>query len=71
MQGPANTVLIRRTKSADYPGNNYFVIDRARGLLGEIALPITQAIVGASATHLYVTTRDADDILRLSRHPWP
>lgn len=67
-QGPDGTVLIRRTRSADFPGNHYFVIDRVRGLIGEISLPIEKAIVGAGPNSLYVTTRDSDDVLRLSRH---
>jgi hypothetical protein len=67
MQGPTGTVIIRRTKSADFPGNHYFVIDRVRGLIGEIALPAEKTIVGAGPNAIYVTSRDADDILRLSR----
>jgi hypothetical protein len=67
MQGPGGTVIIRRTKSADFPGNHYFVVDRVRGLIGEIALPVERTIVGAGLNSIYLTTRDADDVLRLSR----
>lgn len=69
--GPADLLLIRRPRSADQTGTNYFVVDRAGRLVGEIILRQNETIVGAGPRHLYVSERDADDILRLRRHPWP
>jgi hypothetical protein len=69
--GPEGTVLIRRSRSADFPGNHYLVFDRVRGLLGEITLPLERAIVGVGVKGVYVTNRDSDDVLRLTLHPWP
>lgn len=69
--GPAGTVLVRRSKSADYMGSHYFVIDRRGSLLGELSLPANETIVGASARHVYVVFKDDDDIQRVRRHVWP
>lgn len=70
MAGPAGTLLVRRAKSADYAGSHYFVIDRRGQLLGEIALPANETIVGAGANTVYVAVKDEDDVIRLRRHPW-
>ncbi len=69
--GPADLLLIRRPRSADETGTNYFVVDRTGRLVGEIVLRQNETIVGAGPRHLYVSERDEDDILRIRRHPWP
>jgi hypothetical protein len=69
--GPAGTLLVRRSKSADYMGTHYFVIDRRGVLLGELSLPANETIVGASARHVYVSFKDEDDVQRVRRHVWP
>lgn len=68
--GPAGTLIVRRSKSADYMGSHYFVVDRRGQLLGEISLPMNETIVGAGANTVYVAVKDEDDVIRLRRHPW-
>ncbi|MBL8996206.1 MAG: hypothetical protein JNL44_02725 [Gemmatimonadetes bacterium] len=68
--GPDGVLIIRRTKSADFPASNYFFVDRQGKLLGELALPANETVVGAGQRTLYIAVKDEDDILRLRRHPW-
>ncbi len=70
-QGPAGRLLIRRHRSADVGPSHYLVIDRQGALLGEIILPVSETIVGASERTVYVAAKDEDDIQRLRRHVWP
>lgn len=70
MAGPTGTLVVRRTKSADFAGSHYFVVDRRGRLLGEISLPANETIVGAGANTVYVAVKDEDDVMRLRRHPW-
>lgn len=69
--GPAGTLLVRRSKSADYMTPHYFVVDRSSRLLGEIALEENEEIVGAGARTLYIAFKDENDIQHIRRHPWP
>lgn len=71
LAGPRGLLFIRRTKSADYPGLSYFVVDRESRLVGELFLAANETIVGASEANLYIGWKDEDDIQRLRRHPWP
>lgn len=68
--GPAGLLIIRRTKSADFPASNYFFVDRQGKLVGELALPATETIVGAGPRTLYIAVKDEDDLIHLRRHPW-
>lgn len=64
-------LLIRRTASAARPAVRYLVINRAGTIDGEITLAAKEDIVGFGARTVYVAFKDADDIQRLRRHPWP
>jgi len=68
--GPAGQLIIKRTRSADYTGSHYFVVDRAGKLVGELSLPANETIVGAGPKSLYIAVKDEDDVIRLRRHPW-
>ena len=68
--GPGGTLIVRRSKSADFMQSHYFVIDRRGRLVGELTLPANEEIVGAGPATLYVAVKDEDDIIRLRRHPW-
>jgi hypothetical protein len=69
--GPAGTLLVRRTLSADYPDRNYFVIDRRGRLVGEFGLAPGEQVVGVGPRTIYVSQKDEDDIVTVRRHPWP
>jgi len=64
-------LLIRRTPSTGSPGNRYDVIDRRGQLVGVIALPPNQRIMGFGAASVYLVTTDEVDLQWLTRHPWP
>lgn len=68
--GPRGLLFIRRSKSADFPGLSYFVVDRAGRLIGELPLASNESIVGAGEGNLYIGWKDEDDIQRVRRHPW-
>lgn len=63
-------LLILRSKSADMENIRYLVVSRTGGLLGELALPATDRIVGFGRGSVYVVATDDDGIQRLRRHPW-
>jgi hypothetical protein len=69
--GPAGTLLVRRSLSADYPDRNYFVIDRRGRLVGEFGLALGEDVVGVGPRSIYVSQKDEDDIVTIRRHPWP
>lgn len=64
-------LLVERFPSADFEGTRYLVIDRRGQLNGEVVLPASKRIIGFGNGTVYIAERDADDILRLRRHPWP
>ena len=68
---PDGRLLILRLPSADHPLGGYDVIDRHTGLVGHIALPINQRIVGAGMHSIYLVTTDDNDLQHLERRPWP
>jgi len=70
LAGPDGALIIRRNKSADFPAWNYFFVDRQGKLIGELALPANETLVGAGPRTLYIAVKDEDDIIRLRRHPW-
>lgn len=70
MAGPRGLLLVRRTKSADFPTMTYLVIDRTGKAIGTFTLSNRERVVGASANALYISESDEDDLIRLRRHPW-
>lgn len=68
--GPRGTLLVRRTKSADFPAMTYLVIDRAGKLTGTFTLSNREAVVGVSDRAIYISERDEDDLVFLRRHPF-
>ncbi len=71
VRGPRGLLLVRRTKSADFPDMTYLVIDRASRVVGTFTLSSQERVVGASDRAIYISERDADDLVRLRVHPWP
>lgn len=71
VRGPRGLLLVRRSKSADFPEMTYLVIDRSSRIVGTFTLSNRERVEGASDRALYISERDDDDIVRLRRHPWP
>lgn len=67
---PDGRLLIERLPTAAMPGRRYDIIDRRGNLASQLTLAANQRIVGVSATYLYVTTTDENDLQRLERRPW-
>jgi hypothetical protein len=70
MAGPRGQLLVRRTKSADFPTMTYLLIDRTGKVVGTFTLSNRESVVGASSTAIYISEKDEDDLIRLRRHPW-
>lgn len=70
VRGPRGLLLVRRTKSADFPEMTYLVIDRSSRIVGTFTLSSRERVEGASEDAIYVSERDDDDLIRLRRHPW-
>ena len=64
-------LLLRRFETKDFPAPRYDVVDRRSQLVGVLALDKGERIVGFGPKSVYVAWKDADDIERLRRHPWP
>jgi hypothetical protein len=69
-RGPRGQLLVRRTKSADFPTMTYLVIDRAGKLTGTFTLSNLERVEGVSERAIYISERDEDDLVFLRRHPW-
>jgi len=70
LPGPRGQLLVRRAKSADFPTMTYLLIDRTGKAVGTFTLSNRERVVGASATAIYISESDEDDLIRLRRHPW-
>lgn len=71
VRGPRGLLLVRRSKSADFPDMTYLVIDRASRIVGSFTLSSRERVEGAGDRAIYISERDEDDLIRLRRHPWP
>jgi len=68
--GPQGQLLVRRTKSADFPTMTYLVIDRRGKLTGTFTLSNREKVEGVSERAIYISERDEDDLVFLRRHPF-
>ncbi len=71
VRGPRGLLLVRRSKSADFPDMTHLVIDRTGRIGGTFTLSSRERVEGASDDALFISERDEDDIIRLRRHRWP
>jgi hypothetical protein len=68
---PDGRLLLRKLPWSGGEGTNYDVIDREGRLVGRLALPERQWLVGAGRRHVYSASLDDNDFVRVQRHPWP
>ena len=68
---PDGRVLVRRTPTADVPGNRYDLVDRSGRRVAIVDLPETDRIIAVGTRGTYVIVTDEDGIQRIRRHPWP
>ena len=64
-------LLLQLTTTVSRPQVRYLVINRTGTIDGEIMLNANEEVVGFGASSVYVSFKDADDVQRLGRHPWP
>ncbi|MGE0438850.1 MAG: hypothetical protein AB7L66_01065 [Gemmatimonadales bacterium] len=67
---PDGTLLIRRTPTADHPGDRYDRVDRQGRLVGWLELPAGDRLIAAADGQAYVVRTDDDGIQRLLRYRW-
>lgn len=53
------------------PGNFYDIVGRRGMLAARIRLADNERFIAFGARSAYVVEKDADDVERLRRHPWP
>lgn len=68
---PDGKLVKRRNETADHPEPRYDVVNRRGELERTISLAPGGYILGFGKGTVYVAATDADDIVRLERHPWP
>ena len=68
---PEGTLLIAKARWSGSIGTEYDLVDRRGVLVSTLRLPESERVVGFGRKSVYTAVRDADDIERLQRHPWP
>jgi hypothetical protein len=68
---PDGRLLIRRAPSPNSTATMYDIVDRRGALVGVLALPSREAVIGFGVRSVYVLATDSDGIQSLRRHPWP
>jgi hypothetical protein len=53
------------------PTPRYDLVDRSGRLIGQLAMPDSERVVGFGPRSVYIVTTDGDGFQRLRRHPWP
>lgn len=71
LTAPDGRLWIARKVTADAHGHRYDVVNRKGQLVGVMALPANQRLVGFGRRAAYVAVTDDDGIQRLQRHPTP
>ena len=64
-------LLLQLTTTVSNPQVRYLVINRSGTIDGELVLNANEEVVGFGARSIYISFKDADDVQRLRRHPWP
>jgi hypothetical protein len=70
MAMPDGRLLIERVWTAARPANTYDIIDRRGIRAATISMPRSQRIIAFGVRSVYTIETDANDLLRVQRHPW-
>jgi hypothetical protein len=71
IHAPDGRLLLRKLPWSGGEGTTYDVIDREGRLVGRLALPERQWLVGAGRRHVHSASLDESGFVRVQRHPWP
>lgn len=64
-------ILIARSQWSKVTDTRYDLVDRSGRLVGQLAMPDSERVVGFGPRSVYVAVTDGDGFKRLRRHPWP
>ena len=68
---PEGSILIARSQWSQVTDTRYDLVDRSGRLIGQLAMPDSERVVGFGPRSIYVAVTDGDGFQRLRRHPWP
>lgn len=68
---PEGFMLIARSQWSRVNDTRYDLVDRNGSLVGRLALPDSERVVGFGPRSIYVGVTDGDGFQFLRRHPWP
>jgi hypothetical protein len=68
---PEGFILIARSQWSRVTDSRYDLVDRSGNIMGRLALPDSERVVGFGPRSIYVAVTDGDGFQRLRRHPWP
>lgn len=68
---PDGRIALKRRSPASNPSSRYVIVNRKGKPDGEISLASNELLAGFGRKSVYVSFKDADDVQRLRRHPWP
>jgi hypothetical protein len=71
LAAPNGNVLIRQFSPTTRAPTEYYLVDRRGSLVGTLALPSDEAVVGFGSSAVYVAKTDAFGLQSLRRHRWP
>jgi hypothetical protein len=71
LQTPEGFILVARSQWSRVPDSQYDLVDRTGAIVGRLALPDSERVIGFGARSAYVVVTDGDGFQRLRRHPWP
>jgi hypothetical protein len=68
---PDGNLMVSRARTARLNRNDYDLIDRQGRLVGKLALPANESVIGFGLGSIYVVATDELGLQRIRRHPWP
>lgn len=68
---PEGSILVARSQWSRVPDSQYDLVDRAGSIVGRLALPDSERVIGFGRASVYVVVTDGDGFQFLRRHPWP
>jgi hypothetical protein len=68
---PEGFILVSRSQWSRVTDSRYDLVDRRGSVVGRLALPDSERVVGFGPRSVYVAATDGDGFQFLRRHPWP
>jgi hypothetical protein len=68
---PEGFILVARSQWSRVTDSRYDLVDRTGSIVGQLALPDSERVVGFGPRSIYIAVTDNDGFQILRRHPWP